>query len=108
MNSLAWHPKRYLLLSASQDATVLLWERRRVTSEESAAKTAQPQHSYQTPLLRGLLFGGMTPNTPSPQRSYSWHCRSKFEPKSEAVRDIRWSPFYEDGTFLKILNKVLR
>jgi WD repeat-containing protein 24 len=28
--------------------------------------------------------------------SYSWHCRSIYEPKSEAVRDIQWSPFHED------------
>lgn len=96
VNRLAWHPKRAgLLVSASQDATVLLWERRRVSEESTERSNRKQQDSSAAPGLR-LLFGGMvSQSTPKP-RSYSWACRAKFEPKSEAVRDIRWSPFYDD------------
>lgn len=30
-------------------------------------------------------------------QSFSWECRATFEPKSEAVRDIRWSPLLDDS-----------
>jgi hypothetical protein len=96
VNKLAWHPRRPgLLLSASQDGTVIIWERKL----EVATTTERQRQSKQSTKQGFSLFGGM--NSQSNQKqSYSWQCRGTFEPKSEAVRDIRWSPFYHDGKCL--------
>ncbi len=91
VNRLDWHPTRPgLLLSASQDAKVLLWERVKTEGESTEGKKSQNRFNR--------IFGGMAAQTTT-RRSFSWHCRSTFEPKSEAVRDIKWSPFFPDGTF---------
>jgi WD40 repeat protein len=92
VNGLAWHPTRDgLLLSASHDATVLLWER--------LEETVQADHAKSSKGLHHRLFGVAQSMTNSTRKNnMTWHCRAKFEPKSEAVRDIQWSPFYEDGT----------
>jgi WD40 repeat protein len=124
VHRLAWHPKQPVLLSASQDSTVLLWERKRHADDGVAAAAAaadgavagaaqpsgnddqsqQPQQFglnrwFGNPFLRG---GGPNPSAPAPvapvPRPVSWQMKSRFEPKSEAVRDIQWSPFYDDGT----------
>ena len=110
VNRLAWHPKRPgFLLSASQDATVLLWERRRVSDHDGKDRSGKSQQQDASSMnansgLR-LLFGGMPSSQSSSskssarhqqQLSTSWVCRAKFEPKSEAVRDLRWSPYYDD------------
>jgi WD repeat-containing protein 24 len=136
VNRLAWHPTHYgWLLSASQDGTVLLWERTKRAPSRSATTTPtteQPASSAwassndasqktTTMRFRGLFGGFATaasvqqqqqqqqqrsstfrPIAGQPQKpppNFQWHCRSTFLPKSEAVRDIRWSPFYDDGTF---------
>jgi WD40 repeat protein len=94
VNRLAWHPRRPgLLLSASQDGTVILWERiRKVTTTDQ-----QRRQSKQSTKQGFSFFGGMKTQS-NQKRSYSWQCRATFEPKSEAVRDIQWSPFHDDGT----------
>lgn len=95
VNRLAWHPKLPgLLLSASQDSTVLLWERK-LTEDASSAKEATATPPAKPTGLQFLFGGTVAPVVP--QRTYTWRCRAKFEPKSEAVRDIRWSPFYDEG-----------
>ncbi|GKY92256.1 hypothetical protein MPSEU_000196700 [Mayamaea pseudoterrestris] len=89
VNGLDWHPHLPgLLLSASQDGTVLLWEREQV--EEETAK----QLSHHAPSF-SKFFGNMH-RANAPKQRYSWKRRSKFEPKSEAVRDISWNPFLSD------------
>lgn len=105
VNRLAWHPtKTGLLLSASHDGKVLLWERRKVVANANATgATNAGQEQQDLKLKQSIkhgfsLFGKST--AALPKRSlYSWHRRATFDPKSEAVRDIRWSPFYEDGTY---------
>jgi WD40 repeat protein len=103
VNRLAWHPRRPgLLLSASQDGTVLLWERlRKVANTAATGNNGRDSIKSATTTKQGW-FGKMSAQVkdPNKERSYSWHCRATFEPKSEAVRDIRWSPFYDDGTFV--------
>lgn len=90
VNRLDWHPTRPgLLLSASQDSKVLLWERR-----QTEGSTMEVGNKSQSRFNR--IFGGMAGPTIT-RRTFTWHCRATFEPKSEAVRDIKWSPFYEDG-----------
>lgn len=108
VNRLAWHPKRPLLLSASQDATVLLWERkpRRATDDNGKSQKKNQQASNSSARLR-MLFGGMASGqaaSAAARSSFSWQYRARFEPKSEAVRDIRWSPFYDDGTYIPHVN----
>lgn len=98
VNRLNWHPTRPgLLLSASQDSKVLLWERIKADGDTADGKKAQNRFNR--------IFGGMSAQTTS-RRSFTWHCRATFEPKSEAVRDIKWSPFFEDGTSLFQLFRI--
>ncbi|CAB9500416.1 GATOR complex protein WDR24 [Seminavis robusta] len=96
VNRLAWHPKRPgLLLTASQDATVKLWVRRKLAKTGGAANSQQ--------LRSWFRFNA----APSPdEQSFSWQCRVTFEPKSEAVRDIRWSPIHDD-TFALVTSSGL-
>jgi WD40 repeat protein len=105
VNGLDWHPSLPgLLLSASQDGTVLLWERHKQDEESNEDEHEEQQHAifhsnnksqqHKTNTF-SKLFGGNKKNVVPSKRTYSWHCQAKFEPKSEAVRDIQWSPFYE-------------
>lgn len=86
VNRLAWHPRRPgLLLSASQDATVKLWVRRPVPKKPIADNSKN---------RRSWFNFNVAPSMDD--HSFTWHCRATFEPKSEAVRDIRWSPLLDD------------
>lgn len=88
VNRLAFHPKRPgLLLTASQDATVKLYVRRPSNNNQRSGNAGGPK-------LRSWF--GFNAGPSFDNQSYSWHCRATFEPKSEAVRDIRWSPFHDD------------
>ena len=51
----------------------------------------------QTHHLRSWFSGAMSSSRSQSDRSYSWFCRATFEPKSEAVREIKWSKFQDDG-----------
>lgn len=76
VNRLAWHSTiPGLLLSASQDGTVALWER----------KPMQPAAQ------------GKSWFKPAAPTSFSWEVRV-FDPKSQAVVDAQWSPHYPNGT----------
>jgi WD40 repeat protein len=70
-----------------QDALVKLWERRAIN---------QQSNQEQNKTVRSW-FGNMTSARSQPDRAYSWFCRATFEPKSEAVRDMQWSKFQDDG-----------
>jgi WD domain, G-beta repeat len=67
------------------------------------------------------FFGSMRPNVPHKHQAsdgvdnsnkaplpvpkkitYQWQSRATYEPKSESVREIRWSPHYDDGMFLLV------
>lgn len=101
VNRLAWHPSKHgLLLSASQDGTVLLWERRKMEDVSPAAHINPNANSSRFKGFFGGLANSAASSVQQHRRSqkFQWHCRATFQPKSEAVRDIRWSPFYEDGT----------
>ena len=100
INRLAWHPtgrRPYLLLSGSQDGLVKLWDRR-ATSFTSAASNIVANRST------WFGFGGSssTKQVPNPFTqsttitTANWHCCSTYQPKCEAVRDIKWSPFIDD------------
>lgn len=86
INSLAWHPKRPgLLLTASQDATVKLWERIEITNKADLESKKK----------RKSWFNNKAHDRDA--KYYQWACKSTFEPKSEGVRDIQWSKFQDDG-----------
>lgn len=120
INRLAWHPTKHgLLLSASQDGTVRLWERRKLLPSDNENGPNDPNEipashdgaSFNkiTPRVGGGMFSSLSGNIMIPKQipvgpipkktSYQWHIRTTFEPKSEAVRDIKWSPHYEDGMY---------
>lgn len=90
VNRLAWHPNQKMpgfLLTASQDATVKLWERKSYSSGVSGSQPNQNIISW---------FGKQASRSSLTNSPISWHCLATFEPKAEAVRDIRWSPFHDN------------
>eukprot|EP00547_Thalassionema_nitzschioides_P002698 CAMPEP_0194214342 /NCGR_PEP_ID=MMETSP0156-20130528/15499_1 /TAXON_ID=33649 /ORGANISM="Thalassionema nitzschioides, Strain L26-B" /LENGTH=918 /DNA_ID=CAMNT_0038942573 /DNA_START=52 /DNA_END=2809 /DNA_ORIENTATION=- len=90
VNRLAWHPNKRtpgFLLTASQDATVKLWERK---SSSNGRGSSQPNQNLIS------WFGKQASRSSLTNSSISWHCLATFEPKAEAVRDIRWSPFHDN------------
>ena len=93
VNRLAWHPKRQMLLSASHDQTVRLWERKRIKDPNKVHHKKPSGFSF--PFFGG---GGNTADedTDSSVPLYSWQCTSVFEPKCESVRDIGWNPLADD------------
>ena len=99
INRLAWHPtgrRPYLLLSGSQDGLVKLWDRRATTSSVScAARNIVANRST------WFGFGSSSKQVPNTLQNTmittaNWHCCSTYQPKCEAVRDIKWSPFIDD------------
>lgn len=82
VNKLAWHPSRPVFLSASQDGTVKLWERRKDLNPKARPQQQRPRFALWS-------------TEEESESSYSWHSRT-FDPKSEGVRDIKWSPFNEE------------
>mmetsp|Transcript_15537 Transcript_15537/g.37268 ORF Transcript_15537/g.37268 Transcript_15537/m.37268 type:complete len:1079 (+) Transcript_15537:74-3310(+) len=113
VNRLAWHPtgrRPYLLLTASQDGSVKLWDRRATSSPTLAAGARSVRHSA-APVSQSAFnlnaktwfgFGSAQtfPNAQMPTnaiaRTATWHCVSTYQPKCEAVRDIKWNPFIDD------------
>jgi len=98
VNRLAWHPtgrRPGMLLTASSDATVKLWDRRTKSSEWS--QQAQPT-SNQSGLRSwfGISSSSSGQERSASVRSYSWHCIATFKPKAEAVRDVKWHPCNDD------------
>ncbi len=102
INRLAWHPtgrRPYLLLSGSQDGLVKLWDRRATTTSSvtSASNVVANRSTW-------FGFGGsnnakqaLNPLSLSTTiTTANWHCCSTYQPKCEAVRDIKWSPFIDD------------
>mmetsp|Transcript_2342 Transcript_2342/g.3286 ORF Transcript_2342/g.3286 Transcript_2342/m.3286 type:complete len:947 (-) Transcript_2342:327-3167(-) len=90
VNKLAWHPnpkRSGCLLTASQDATVCLWERQLLVSQEPS--------NPKTGLRSWFRMANQNPSNLN--QSVQWRCIRTFEPKFEAVRDIRWSPYHEDA-----------
>ena len=100
VNRVAFHPtgrRPGLLLTASQDATVKLWERRATTSVGS--QTSQKQQKEKQKKKKKSWFAMSSSSgqeSAAPVRSYSWRCIATFQPKAEAVRDIAWHPNNDD------------
>ena len=95
VNRLAWHPtgnRPYLLLTASQDGTVKLWDRRASSPMLSDVKVeVSPVRASSVKTWFG--FGGAQIATESKFSMASanlptsnWHCVSTYTPKCEAVR----------------------
>eukprot|EP00571_Detonula_confervacea_P001238 CAMPEP_0172319194 /NCGR_PEP_ID=MMETSP1058-20130122/37079_1 /TAXON_ID=83371 /ORGANISM="Detonula confervacea, Strain CCMP 353" /LENGTH=990 /DNA_ID=CAMNT_0013034193 /DNA_START=210 /DNA_END=3181 /DNA_ORIENTATION=- len=114
VNRLAWHPtgrRPYLLLTASQDGSVKLWDRRATSSSSTlpgASGSIGPnlpvnQSTFNLSAKSWFGFGGaptvqnaQLPTSSAMARTAMWHCVSTYQPKCEAVRDIKWNPFLDD------------
>ncbi|KAL9185264.1 hypothetical protein ACHAXT_003041 [Thalassiosira profunda] len=114
VNRLAWHPtgsRPYLLLTASQDGSVKLWDRRASSSSPPVSgvgvvsNVSFGQQSTLNLSSSKSWFGfGGAPSVQNAQaspsnamaRTATWHCVSTYQPKCEAVRDVRWNPFIDD------------
>jgi len=90
VNQLAWNADGTCLLSASQDGTILVWEE----SNEEAPRKQQQRQKKQKPFR---FWAG--PPSPLKTTSKTYVCKATVDPKSEAVRDVQWSPFYQDSEY---------
>ncbi|KAL3795740.1 hypothetical protein HJC23_008227 [Cyclotella cryptica] len=105
VNRLAWHPtgnRPYLLLTASQDGTVKLWDRRASTAAIADEVSTTTAPSNVQSMRSWFGFGGThiasnkAISTNTNLRTSNWHCVSTYAPKCEAIRDIKWNPYLED------------
>jgi WD40 repeat protein len=88
INRLSWHPTlSNVLLSASHDASVILWE----PIEEQNFTASNDK-------MARFSFGFSAGNAKR-QPLLRWQSKGIFKPKGDGVRDVRWSPHYTDGTF---------
>lgn len=83
-----------------QDATVKLWHRQASTRLPTPTPTRDAPLPVKRKGLRSWLAVPSSKDSPMEDTrttTYSWQCTKTFSPKSEAVRDIRWSPFFHDA-----------
>mmetsp|Transcript_62676 Transcript_62676/g.70081 ORF Transcript_62676/g.70081 Transcript_62676/m.70081 type:complete len:1140 (+) Transcript_62676:51-3470(+) len=118
VNGLAWHPLiSGLLLTASQDATIKLWERRAVAKhsrpdgqkdkgvQEKEQQQQQQQRSWFSTMVGGVVGSGYknasrldpTANDDVEENKYSWRCKATYSVgEQDAVRDISWNKLLPD------------
>ena len=117
VNKVAWHPEfinntstnkekshqKNVLLTASQDSTIKIWDR--LISSSSITKDQNDKNPSNISPSGGVRswWGGISsmedPNNSkvNNHQSFIWHCAFTFQPKSEPVRDIQWDPFHSNG-----------
>ncbi len=95
VNKIAWHRhKPGVFLTASQDATVKIFERKEVTHDNQAEgkRTNVDQAKWN-------WFG--RPRSSSTIKSYLWHCAGCFKPNNGPIKDIQWS-YSDDDLFAMV------
>ena len=93
VNSLAWHPTRPLLLSASQDGTTLLWE---------STSTMTPDGRSSSSTKTFPFFGKVE----TAEKQYRWNRRASFATKGDSILDVKWSPHHGDCTWNSFVSPV--
>lgn len=118
VNRLSWHPtgrRPYLLLTASQDGSCKLWDRRATSSSSTIPRGSDSGAGFNTSASQSTTFNTLSAkswfgfggaqtvhqNTQQPllamnHRTATWHCVSTYQPKCDGVRDIQWNPFLDD------------
>jgi hypothetical protein len=90
VNRIAWHRRRPgVFLTASQDATVKMFERREDKTEEDLDNQKRNNESS-----KWNWFGKSTSS--SHVKSYSWHYIGCFKPNCGPIQDIQWSHCNDD------------
>ena len=90
VNCIAWHKRRAgVFLTASQDGTVKMFERKEVKTE--SGKNLKKKHRETS---KWTWFSNS--NSSSSVKSYFWSCVGCFKPNCGPVRDIQWSNFDHD------------
>jgi hypothetical protein len=108
VNRLVWHRRRPgLLITASQDSIVKLMERK--PNHPSQSKSIQ-QDGNKSSGIPGWLENSAS-IVPSNKKmntftSFTWTCISTFTPRAEAIRDLQWSPFDDNGKLKLIMNRL--
>jgi WD40 repeat protein len=105
VHCMEWHPTRSgLLLTASQDGSVKLWERKLVIDPEdlgddqSKLAEQQQQFSWFSMVGGGSGNGGKGSSTnDDDSRQYSWGCKATYSlGEQDAIRDVSWNPHLPD------------
>lgn len=88
VNCIAWHRHRTgVFLTASQDGTVKMFERRETKSDKNDEIRTSDKYKWK-------WFAKSTSS--SSVKSYSWHYTGCFKPNCGPVRDIQWSHCNDD------------
>jgi len=105
VNRIAWHPRRPgIFLTASQDATVKIFERKEHSSVDL------DQHKRHNESSKWTWFSkqdgaSTTANNSSSAKSYFWQCAGTFKPNCGPIRDIKWSTStINDDLFAMVTN----
>jgi WD40 repeat protein len=104
VNRLVWHRRRPgLLLTASQDSTVKLMERK----PDQSSVSKNPQGVKQINAIPSWLenLASIVPSNKkvNTDTCFTWTCISTFTPRAEAIRDIQWSPFDDNGEIIQLI-----
>jgi WD40 repeat protein len=85
-----------LLLSASYDGTIRLWQRKeKIVSDKDTTEKKKKWSDWigeVSATLAASDFNGSLNN----QTSYSWQCKNIFKPNCGPIRDVKWNTFNED------------
>lgn len=105
----AWHPRLPgVLLTASLDGTANIWLRTANINPNANEEPGNKKWGWLNALSTAQFNNAEA-------QSFSWKCDSlKYKPNSEAIRDIKWSPFNDDlfamvtsNGFLIVYNRIV-
>lgn len=85
-----------LLLTASYDGTIRLWQRKEKTVSDKDKTERKKKWSDWIGEVSATLAASDFNGSLNSQTSYSWQCRNIFKPNCGPIRDVKWNTFNED------------